>query len=67
MSEVVETDSQALNHLLTEAAVDWEGLSGEIARQADALLGGETSALMRIPSQRDHRFQTNVTAHSDGT
>jgi hypothetical protein len=56
-----------LNHLLTEAAVDWEGLSGEIARQADALLGGETSALMRIPSQRDHRFQTNVTAHSDGT
>jgi len=22
---------------------------------------------VRIPSQRDHRFQTNVTAHSDGT
>ena len=21
---------------------------------------------LRIPSQRDHRFQTNVTAHSDG-
>ncbi|HIE54871.1 MAG TPA: hypothetical protein EYP90_06780 [Chromatiaceae bacterium] len=46
MSEIVETDSQALNHLLTEAAVDWEGLSGEIARQADALLGGERSALI---------------------
>ena len=46
MSEVVETDSQALNHLLTEAAVDWEGLSLELARQADALLGGESSALI---------------------
>jgi len=46
MSEVVETDSQALNHLLTEAAVDWEGLSGEIARQANELLGGEQSALI---------------------
>ena len=46
MSEVVETDSQALNHLLTEAAVDWAGLSAEVARQADAVLGGECSALI---------------------
>ena len=46
MSEVVETHSQALNHLLTEAAVDWESLGAELARQADALLGGETSALI---------------------
>ncbi len=46
MSEVVETDSQALNHLLTEVVVDWEGLSAELARQADALLGGENSALI---------------------
>ena len=38
MSEVVDTDSQALYHLLTEAGVDWDGLSGEVARQADALL-----------------------------
>ena len=26
MSEVVDTDSQALHHLLTEAGVDWDGL-----------------------------------------
>ena len=31
MSEVVDTDSQALHHLLTEAGVDWDGLSGEVA------------------------------------
>ena len=30
MSEVVDTDSQALHHLLTEAGVDWDGLSGEV-------------------------------------
>ncbi|WP_419583277.1 transposase, partial [Thiolapillus sp.] len=46
MSEGMETDSQALNHLLTEASVDWKGLTGEIARQADALLGGDDSALI---------------------
>ncbi|WP_223212111.1 IS701 family transposase [Thiolapillus brandeum] len=46
MSEVVDTDSQALHHLLTEAGVDWDGLSGEVARQADALLGGDQAALI---------------------
>jgi len=46
MSEAVDTDSQALHHLLTEAGVDWEGLSGEVARQADALLGGDQAALL---------------------
>ena len=46
MSEVVDTDSQALHHLLTEAGVDWDGLSGEVARQADALLGDEQAALI---------------------
>ena len=25
MSEVVDTESQALHHLLTEAGVDWDG------------------------------------------
>ena len=43
---VVDTDSQALHHLLTEAGVDWDGLSGEVARQADALLGDEQAALI---------------------
>ena len=38
-------DSQALNHLLTEA-VDWKGLTGEIARQADAFWAEMTSALI---------------------
>ncbi len=46
MSEVVDTDSQALHHLVTDAGVDWAGLSGEIARQADELLGGESAALL---------------------
>ena len=31
---------------MTEAGVDWDGLSGEVARQADALLGDEQAALI---------------------
>lgn len=46
MSEVVDTNSQALHHLLTEAGVDWDGLTGEVARQANALLGGDQAALI---------------------
>ena len=47
MSEVVDTDSQALHHLLTEAGVDWDGLSGEgTTSRRDALLGDEQAALI---------------------
>lgn len=46
MSETVEVDAQALHHLVTDAGVDWAGLSREIARQADELLGGTSAALV---------------------
>jgi SRSO17 transposase len=46
MSEVNETDPQALQHMLTEGGVDWEGLGVQLARDTDALLGGADSVLL---------------------
>lgn len=46
MSEEMKMDSQALNHLLTESAVDWKCLTGEIVRQANALPGEDNSELI---------------------
>ena len=43
---VLALSIRGLGHLLTEASVDWKGLTGEIARQADALLGGDDSAVI---------------------
>lgn len=46
MSEVNEVDHQAMQHMLTEAVVDWDGFGDQIARETDALLGGSESVLI---------------------
>lgn len=46
MSEVNEVDHQAMQHMLTEGAVDWKGLGGLIAKDTDSLLGGTDSVLV---------------------
>ena len=46
MSEVNQVDPQAMQHMLTTDAIDWEGFSGQIARETDALLGGMESVLI---------------------
>jgi SRSO17 transposase len=46
MSEVNGVDHQAMQHMLTEGGVDWDGLGVQIARDADALLGGGEAVLL---------------------
>ena len=46
MSEIVDQDSHAMQHMLCSARVDWEGLSAEVAREANRMLGGKGSALI---------------------
>lgn len=46
MSEVNEVDHQAMQHMLTEGAVDWKGFSDQIARETDSQLGGTDSVLV---------------------
>lgn len=46
MSEVNSTNHQAMQHLLTQASVDWQGLGDAVATETDALLGGDDSLLL---------------------
>lgn len=46
MSEVNEVDHQAMQHMLTDGCVDWQGLGEQLARETDSLLGGESSVLL---------------------
>ena len=46
MSEVNEVDHQAMQHMLTEGAVDWNGFAEQIALETDALLGSSDSVLI---------------------
>ena len=46
MSEVNEVDHQAMQHMLTEGAVDWPGFGEQIARETDTLLGRPESVLI---------------------
>lgn len=46
MSEVNEVDHQAMQHMLTEGAVDWDGFGQQIALEANELLGGADSVLI---------------------
>ena len=46
MSEVNAVDHQAMQHMLTEGAVNWNGLTARIAVETDAVLGGATSVLI---------------------
>lgn len=46
MSEVNATNHQTMQHMLTEATVNWRGLGDALAVESDALLGGEQSVLL---------------------
>ncbi len=46
MNEVNEVDHQTMQHMLTEAVVDWDGFGDQIARDTDALVGGSESVLI---------------------
>ncbi len=46
MSEVNSVDHQAMQHMLTEGCVDWQGLGQQIASEANELLGGPDSVLI---------------------
>lgn len=46
MSEVNLVDHQAMQPMLTDAGVDWEGVGTQIAQETDALLGGADSVLL---------------------
>ena len=45
MNEEMETNSRALNHLLTKAAADWKSLIGKIARQYRQAAGQHAQTL----------------------
>ena len=46
MSEVNAVDHQAMQHMRTEAGVDWEGFGRQMAQEANALLGGPEAVLL---------------------
>ena len=46
IDEANATNHQALQHMLTEASVDWAGLGDALARETDDLLGGVSSVLI---------------------
>lgn len=46
MSEVNAVDHQAMQHMLTEGSVDWEGFGRQMAQEANALLGGPEAILL---------------------
>lgn len=39
MGEINEVDHQAMQHMLTSGAIDWNGFGEQIARETDVLLG----------------------------
>lgn len=46
MSEVNAMDPQVMQHLLTKARLDWEGLGHQLALEANAFLGGPDYVLI---------------------
>jgi SRSO17 transposase len=46
MSEVNQVDHQSMQHMLTDARVDWDGLRAQVAQDTEALLGGRDSVLL---------------------
>ena len=46
MLRMSEVDHQAMQHMLTSSAIDWNGLGEQIARETDALLGGLEAILI---------------------
>ena len=46
MSEVNAVDHQAMQHMLSEGAIDWDGFCDQIAQETDAVLGSSQSVLV---------------------
>lgn len=46
MSEVSKVDHQAMQHMLTSDAIDWNEFGEQITRETDALLGGFDAILI---------------------
>jgi len=46
MSEVNAVDHQAMQHMLSEGAVDWDGFGDQLAHEANVLLGSAQSVLL---------------------
>ncbi len=46
MSEVNAADHQAMQHMLTSECVDWAGLRGVVAAEANGLLGGDDAVFI---------------------
>jgi len=46
ISEVNEVDHQAMQYMLTEGCVDWQGFGEQLAKETDVLLGGTESILI---------------------
>jgi hypothetical protein len=46
MSEVNAVDNQAMQYMLTENGVDWDGFGRQTALEANALLGGYQAVLL---------------------
>jgi hypothetical protein len=46
MLRMSEVDHQAMQHMLTSSAIDWNGFGERIARETDALLGGLEAILI---------------------
>jgi SRSO17 transposase len=60
MSEVNEVDHQAMQHMLTEGCVDWQGFGTQLAMEADALLGGSESVLIFDESAFDKKGDSSA-------
>ena len=46
MSEVNAVDHQAMQHMLSAGAVDWDGFGDPLAQEANMLLGSPPSVLL---------------------
>ena len=46
MSEVNAVDHQAMQHMLSDGAVDWDGFGDQLADEANTLLGGAQAVLL---------------------
>ena len=60
MSEVNEVDHQAMQHMLTEGSVDWQGFGQQIAQEANELLGGSDSVLIFDESAFDKKGESSA-------
>lgn len=60
MSEVSAVDHQAMQHMLTEVSVDWQGFGQQIAREANDLLGSHDAVLIFDESGFAKKFKASA-------